>query len=102
MACRSSLRTKGNVPSLAERLPDHHSLAPMSTSGFRADSTAHVTSCVSGSTAKQVLTVVRNLPCPKRAFYWGSLETAMEITLRCNSKVNLQLAKGHEILSHSS
>lgn len=53
----NSLRTKRDVPSLGERLPDHHSLAPTPTSGLRAGSPAPGTNNVRGSTGKQVLTV---------------------------------------------
>lgn len=48
----SSLRTKENVPSLAERLPDNHFLSPTSNSGLRDGSSALVTNFVHGSIGK--------------------------------------------------
>ena len=69
----SSLRSKGNVPSLSERLPDHHSLAPTSTSGLRAGSPAPVTNYVGGSMGKQVLTVAEPSALSQKSILLGLL-----------------------------
>lgn len=57
MGGKSSLRTKSNVPSLDERLPNHHSLAPTSTSRLKAHSSNPFTNHTHGSMSKWILTV---------------------------------------------
>lgn len=75
----SSLRTKENVPSSAERLPDDHFLAPTSNSGLRDDSSALVTNYGHGSIGKQALTVTQPSALPRKSILWASLEIAMEL-----------------------
>lgn len=69
----SSLTTKGKVLSLAERLPDHHSLASTSTSGLRAFSPAPVTNYVRESMDKQVLTVIEPSALSQKSILLGLL-----------------------------
>lgn len=94
---RSSLRTKSDVPSSDERLPNYHSSAPTSTSRLKACSSYPVTNHTHGSMRKQVLTVTQPSVLSQKSILMSLLGNWYG-----GGAWNMQLVRGLEVPASSS